>query len=342
MTSATPPTVPQPLISVVMPAYNAASFVLESIESVLSQTYPHFELIVIDDGSSDNTREIIGSVKDDRVHLVVNDRNRGIIYTLNRGIDLAKGKYIARLDSDDLAMPARFEKQLAFMEQHPKTGACGTYFKVIDHDNKVLQHVKFPAAPGDAKTYLLLHNCFCHSSVMMRTDMAKALKYAKEYLVCEDHELWHRFSQVTQIANLPEYLTSYRIHGNNISTTKRETMFNSLKMLNRKMLTDIGMRFSEEELELHSAMLTYQSELFDQPRKLDALDNWIVKLYDYFKKHPTLNEKVMIRIVIKRWVVIARQTGHTKRILDNRFFSSHPGIFIEELFRKVVWREKAF
>ncbi|HQD08740.1 MAG TPA: glycosyltransferase [Flavihumibacter sp.] len=332
---------PEPLISVVMPAYNAAQYILESIESVLSQSYRHFELLVIDDGSTDNTADIIRSVNDDRIKLVANDQNHGIIFTLNRGIALANGKYIARLDSDDLAMPTRFEKQVRFMEENPKAGACGTYFKVIDKEGKTLQQVKFPSAPRDAKTYLLLHNCFCHSSVMMRTDLAKALKYADEYLVCEDHELWHRISQVTEIANVPEYLTAYRIHGNNISTTKREIMFNSLKMLNRKMLTDIGMIFSEEELTLHSAMLTYQHQVFDGI-KLDALDNWIIKLYDFFRKHPALNEKVMIRIAIKRWVVIARQTGHTQRILDNRFFANHPAMFMEELFRKVIWREKVF
>lgn len=115
-----------PLVSVLMPAYNAEVTVVEAMQSILWQTYPHFEFIIINDGSTDATRERILSVSDARIRYYENEVNQGLVYTLNRGIDLCRGKYIARMDADDISLPTRFEKQVEVMEKSPNIIVCGT------------------------------------------------------------------------------------------------------------------------------------------------------------------------------------------------------------------------
>lgn len=331
-----------PLVSVIIPAYNAESYVKDAMDSILSQTYTNLEVIVIDDGSTDNTVSIINEFKDERIRFVRNEGNRGIIFSLNYGLSLSRGKYIARLDSDDIALKDRIAKQVRFMENDNSFGICGTFFKTIDENGKILQNVRFPSNARDAKTYLLLHNCFCHSSVLMRAELVQKLRYAEAFVICEDYELWSRIANVSNIANLPEFQTLYRIHGTNISITKKHVMFRSMKMLNRNMLTSIGMPFTEDEMEVHSCLLTYQTDLFLDSDKIELLEKWILKLYQHFKEMPELNEKVMFRVIAKRWIVLCRQTNNTDRIFKNSFFHFHPTIYFQELFNKVFKNLKEY
>ena len=116
----------QPKISVVMPAYNAENYIREAIDSILAQTFRDFEFLIIDDGSTDHTVEIIRSYSDSRIRLYQNERNMGVAATLNRGLDLARGEYIARMDADDISLPERFAKQAAYMDAHPDVAVCGS------------------------------------------------------------------------------------------------------------------------------------------------------------------------------------------------------------------------
>lgn len=127
-----------PEISVILPVYNAEKYIRNSIESILHQSFKDFELIIINDGSIDNSGAIISSFNDVRIHYYTNDTNLGLIKTLNKSINLSKGRYIARMDADDICMPNRFEKQVAFMESHPSVVLCGTWAKIIDDQGKSL------------------------------------------------------------------------------------------------------------------------------------------------------------------------------------------------------------
>lgn len=120
------------LISVVLPAYNVQDTIGESIDSILSQTFTDFELIIINDGSQDNTEEVIHAYSDKRIRYYRNEKNEGLIYTLNRGLDLAQGKYIARMDADDVSLPTRFEKQVKVMEESPNIVVCGTQIILLE------------------------------------------------------------------------------------------------------------------------------------------------------------------------------------------------------------------
>ena len=129
-----------PQISVVMPAYNAEKYITEAIDSILFQTFKDFEFIIINDASTDSTKDIIESYKDPRIKLVNNEQNKGVAKSLNIGISVACGKYIARMDADDIALPERFQKQFDFMEQHPNIDVCGSWAKKTGNENEIINN----------------------------------------------------------------------------------------------------------------------------------------------------------------------------------------------------------
>lgn len=209
-----------PLISVILPVYNAGEYIEESVKSVLAQTYGNFELIIINDGSKDNSEEIIRKIEDKRIRYYYQP-NCGMAKTLNRGIDLANGALIARQDADDISLPERFEKQVDFLVKNSDTGLVGTWAEIIPAKNDVRRFHKHPAEDTQLKIDLFFNNPFVHSSVMMRRDILKRVGYynvAKDSLI-QDYDLWARFSRVTKIANLPEVLVCYREVSSGISQT---------------------------------------------------------------------------------------------------------------------------
>lgn len=202
----------QPTISVVLPVFNCPHYVGEAIESVLAQAYADFELIVIDDGSTDETPHILKRHRDSRIRFFV-QQNRGLPATLNRGIELARGRYIARQDQDDISRPERFSKQVAFLDAHPDCALIGTWAQIWRErapTDRVHQH------PGDNATLkfeLLLNNPFVHSSVMIRKaalDRVGVYCTDRNRQPPEDYELWSRIARVYEVANIPEVLHIYR------------------------------------------------------------------------------------------------------------------------------------
>ena len=145
----------KPLVSVVMPLYNAEKYVGEAVESVLSQSYTNFELIIVNDASTDKSVAQVKRIVDRRIVIIENEKNLGIVASRNRGLALAKGKYIAVLDSDDIALPNRLEKQEAFLEANPEYGICGSYYHVINGNGKKILSFKVPVSSSDNKTFLL-------------------------------------------------------------------------------------------------------------------------------------------------------------------------------------------
>lgn len=216
----------KPLVSVVFPAYNAGNTVKESIDSIISQTYDNWELIAIDDGSADNTAEIIQSYKDVRVKYVKNETNLGLIKTLNRAIGYCTGKYIARMDSDDIAEPERFQKQVDYLELHPKVIVCGSAIKMFgSKDGKSYdREVHFLTEDKDLKDYLIKEPCFAHPAVMMRRDVLErtGLRYKENYDYAEDYKLWIDLMNYGDYHNLPEVLLNYRL--SNTQMTQKSTM----------------------------------------------------------------------------------------------------------------------
>ncbi|MCW3076085.1 MAG: glycosyltransferase [Bacteroidetes bacterium] len=200
-----------PFISVLLPVYNAGKFLHESIESILNQTFSDFELIIINDGSKDNSKEIIKSFNDSRI-IFIDQENIGLAASLNKGLGLAKGRFIARQDNDDISLPQRFEKQLIYFEQNPEVDLLGTAAEITDEQGRPTRRFhRHSSDPLTLKFALLFNNPFVHSSVMFRkTVIEKTGPYSTDTAVFEDYDLWSRIARVANVSNLDEYLVKYR------------------------------------------------------------------------------------------------------------------------------------
>jgi len=207
-----------PKISVMMAAFNAAKYIQLSIESVLKQTYGDWELIIVNDGSKDDTKSIATSFADHRIRYFENERNMGLAYTRNRLLQLARGQYLAVLDSDDLARPERLEVESNFLNAHPDVGMVGGGIRMID-GNGAYTGVKwvFHDPCHRIPIILMFNNYFAHSTVMMRREAIPSEGYRVEYPPAEDYDLWIRISQRWRVCNLRKVLADYRVHDTNTS-----------------------------------------------------------------------------------------------------------------------------
>lgn len=222
-----------PLVSVILPSYNAAAYLGKAIESILAQSYCHFELIIINDGSSDNTVALIAQYTDPRI-IVIDQPNLGLPKALNAGIQVAKGKYLARQDADDVSLPERLASQVAFMEKNPSCALLGSWTNImtakdlgsgsLSSQPSGRQH-QHPTTNGALQVLLLMNNQFVHSSTMIRAASLKAIGLYSEdpkHFPPEDYDLWLRIAQRYSIANLPQVLLEYLEVPTSISRTKEQ------------------------------------------------------------------------------------------------------------------------
>jgi len=196
-------------ITVLMPVYNNENTVAEAVESVLGQSFHDFELLVIDDGSNDRTPELLSRYCDSRLRVIRNVRNLKIVQSLNRGLDEARGDYIARMDGDDICLKERFALQKAYLDKHPDVGVVGSWIEMF---GACAAHIhKSPEAHDD----IVALSCFCnpmaHPSVMLRRSTLGKDRYSEDYPYAEDWELWRRLSKRTRLANIPKVLVRYRV-----------------------------------------------------------------------------------------------------------------------------------
>lgn len=195
-----------------MLTYNRAQYVREAIESVLSQTYQNWELLVFDDHSTDNTVEIVHSYADDRIHLYPSAQHEGLLAQRQRSLREVHGIYIAVLDSDDIwSSPDKLAKQVAFLESHPDHCLVGTFIEVIDKDGVPIKKDRYGATDTAIRERILIRNQFAHSSVLMRTACVKNTGGYRKQLA-EDLDLFLQLGTIGKLANIPEFLTAYRRH----------------------------------------------------------------------------------------------------------------------------------
>ena len=201
----------KPLVSVVLPVYNRPG-VIYTINSVLEQTYSYFELLIIDNASTDDTVNVIKNICDDRIKLYVNEENKGQTYSLNKGLHLATGKYIARIDSDDLMLPTRLEKQVNYMEANPNCSICGSNVQIIDDNDLLIEEYVYPDTDEDIRVLASIYCPFAHPAVMLRSEYLRQnnIKYDLNYRMAEDYDMWIRMLRYGKGYNIQEYLTKYR------------------------------------------------------------------------------------------------------------------------------------
>lgn len=234
-------------ISVVLPVYNAEKYLAESVESILRQTHENFELIIINDGSKDNSAAVVKSFSDPRI-VYIEQENAGLAATLNRGISTAKYEYIARQDNDDISEPQRFEKQIEFLEANKDVALVGSWASIIDENGQAVnRHHKHFVNNAELKFALLFDNPFVHSSVMfLKSAWKKAGGYNTDRAIFEDYYLWSSLSKHYKIANIPEYLLQYR----EVQTGMSKSSKNYDAIVSKKSAENIAdySGFSEMEL----------------------------------------------------------------------------------------------
>jgi len=215
-----------PKVSVILPVYNGEKFIAEAIQSVLDQTFRDFELIIIDDGSTDNTAALIKNFFDSRIIYIHQNKRPGLVKLLNIGLSIAKGKYIARIDADDVWIDHdKLKKQVDFLNKNEKCSIVGTGAIVVDETGKENYRFLNPVSDGEIRNKILLRNCFVHSSVMMRKSAVDLVGGYQEGSYSEDYHLWLKIGLIAGFANLPEYAVKYRVTSSGLST------INNLKIL---------------------------------------------------------------------------------------------------------------
>lgn len=326
----------QPLVSVVMPVYNGGLFLQESIDSILAQKYKHFEFIIVNDGSTDNTEAIVLSNYDDRIRYFRNVTNKGLIYSLNYAINRANGEYIARIDADDIATSDRIENQIVFLMSNTDYGICGTNFIQIDRKGKLISKVSLPLSNEDAQTLLFFGNVFCHSSMMIRANLIRSFQYRSEFLVCEDYDLWSRMAKKTKVANLPGFSTLYRMHGNNFSVKERQTMNRVISKINERFLKEWNIKYTQDELLIHANFLQYNYQLYKDEQELAQLQKWLIKLIYYLEKKKGMNNHLALKTILCRWISICVNVKNYKMLLFNPFFQRFRVLYCKCVMEKVM------
>lgn len=210
-----------PMVSVLLPCYNSERYIEQALVSILDQTYINLEVIVIDDCSTDNSLSIIEyyANADIRVKLIRNTENKKLITCLNIGISYAAGKYIARMDADDISLPCRIQKQVEFLERHPEYAICGCNAFHINERNKIIGQSFLPQSNDEIKAFSKYYSPFYHPAVVIRSEVLKKMSYSSNYLYVEDYELWLRLLNNYKCINLKEKLLMYRLHPEQISKT---------------------------------------------------------------------------------------------------------------------------
>ena len=218
------PSSTQPLVSVVMPMRNAEAFLHDSVGSILTQTYRKFDFIILDDDSSDGSRNFVQSLKDHRIRLIKNEKQMGVAETLNRGLSEARGKYIARMDADDISLPERLARQVAYLENHPEIAAVGTRVDYFGGPWGMLD--LRPCASSVCAAFLIFATPIVHPTAMIRRELlnGNGLMYRSVFSRSEDYDLWVRLVDFGGLANLPDVLLRYRLHPQSVTSQHQETM----------------------------------------------------------------------------------------------------------------------
>lgn len=297
--------VSSPAVTVLMPVYNGEKYLREAIESILGQTFTDFEFLIINDGSSDASVDIIGSYRDQRIRLVNNDKNLGLIAALNRGLELAAGKYLARMDCDDISLPERLARQVAYMDSHQETAVCGTWFRKFGagKDKLVRWH---PTSPG-IRCGLLFDSMIAHPTVMLRQQFLKkhGLYYDPACRNAEDYALWIDVAEYGDLANLDEVLLLYRVHSAQITQSAAEGQRYTASLLRLRQLQKMGIEPTMAELEVHQAISTCVCDGVDDLFR--RAEEWLCKLKDTNDQAQIYPEPFFSQILLERWLTFCKK-----------------------------------
>ena len=295
-----------PRVTVLMPVYNASLHLLEAVHSILGGSFRDLELLAINDGSTDQSEEILRSVRDPRLRVVRNPKNAGVIATLNRGLGLAEGDLVARMDADDVSMPNRLAQQVAFMEANPEIGLSGTWAKTLGAPREKI--IRVPLAPADIHAQLFAFNALCHPTVILRRRLfaQHELSYAADAFHGEDLDLWMRASDHFGLANLPIVALRYRVHASQVTNRFAVEQQQTLARLQARQLAALVPDANEAEVQLHLKAMDVRRELTHD--ELIAIGRWLSRLEDCNSLRHRYDPLTFHAFLVERWLNAAHRS----------------------------------
>jgi glycosyltransferase involved in cell wall biosynthesis len=306
-----------------MTVYNGAEYLRETVESVLNQTYADFTFLIVDNASTDGSKDIIKSYDDERIELAPLPENIGQIAALNKGLERIEGGLVARLDADDICMPRRLEEQAAFMETHPETGFCGTYTAAFKGSKTT--RWAYPTDSAGIKVNLLFECAMVHPSVVIRKEVLDQyrLRYDETMNHSFDWDLWQRMAQHTEAANIPKYLVRYRLHEKSESQRTLDLQEAAAKRLDDRTLGQLGLADHPlRRVHRDASLITFNAA----NRGLEFLEQvieWFKLLEESNKKHKIYHELTLHRFLKKRLFVVLTHNASLGKAARKIFFKEH-------------------
>jgi len=289
-----------PKVSVVMPVYNGEKYVGAAISSILNQDFKDFELLVLDDGSVDASVKVISSFTDKRIRFVQNERNIGLISTLNKALKLVDSEYIVRMDGDDIAHGNRLSTQVKFMDENREVGASGSFYHAMLGDKKM--YFDLPVSHDEIKCFLLFNCPLAHPTSIIRTSVLKKnnISYSADFVNSEDYDFWSQISLVSKVVNIPQSLLDYRMHENQITgnpkhLAARNASVNAIRM---RHIAELKLSFNDEEMRIHNLVSDglKPSSLSD----IEAANLWFVKMLKWNQERVLLHHGFLQKIIFER------------------------------------------
>jgi len=311
-----------PTVTVLMPVLNAETFLEDTLNSIWAQTFTDFELLAVDDGSTDRTPEILAACRDPRLRVLRNESRLKLSGALNRGLDEARGAWIARMDADDRMHPDRLIQQVAYLETHPEVGCCGGWIRPFGKGSGGIH--RFPSGAEAVKAFSLFYTPFAHPAVMFRREWfsREALRYDGSFYPTEDYELWSRAISRFPCDNLPRVLVDYRIHAKSMTGGEWSDMDAQTVRIQRQILKQLKMDPSEEELKVHRA--ASMGTMLPAPESFSQAESWLLKLEEANKRCEIYEAEALEDILHYVWFRMTMGVVRTLKGTAWKLYSSSP------------------
>lgn len=292
-----------------MPVYNGETFLREAIESILNQTFTDFELVIINDGSTDSSANIIRAFTDPRIVFIDNDINTGLPRVRNQGLYASRGQYIAWLDCDDVSVPERLEVQVKFLDQHPQVGVCGAWVKMVGEGNEWI--ARYPANPEYIRASLLFNNFVVNSTVMMRAACTRevGLRFDLSHHLSQDYGLWVRIPKPWQITNIPKVLTIYRLHTSQVTAVHKQKQIDIAWEIQKEQLAGLEIFPTEKEKLIHLSLSGLVRHTFEKLDQIFEARDYLLKLNKANKRYERYNKKAFRYVLFEKWWGVGRSNS---------------------------------
>lgn len=294
----------RPTVTVLMSVFNGERFLRAAIESILAQTHGDFEFVIVDDGSTDASKDIISSYRDSRIRPMHINRNLGLAASLNKGLAASTGQYVARMDADDISLPRRLAQQVDYMEKHSDIGICGSWIQVL-HEQRC-DVIRDPTDNETIHARLPFDSAVAHPSVIVNRALwdRAGLSYDTTFPCAQDYELWSRAARFVRLANIPEVLLLRRLHPDQVGQKQLEEQQRWAGLVRRKHLGWLGVAPTDEEFSLHQAISTWNWPItYEFASRSRA---WLEKLGAANQRVGAYPEHAFWKVLAGRWLAICQ------------------------------------